>query len=71
MRQRQSVLRTRNPDVTIELKEVACFTHIETLEQTDATNEDVADVFAIPADRLVSLGKQRTDRRGGCTSHGS
>lgn len=47
-----------NPDVTIELKEVACFTHIETLEQTDATNEDVADVFAIPADRLVSLANK-------------
>ncbi|MGI6618004.1 MAG: sugar ABC transporter substrate-binding protein [Saccharofermentanales bacterium] len=47
-----------NPDVEIELKEVACFTHLETLEQTDATNEDVADVFAIPADRLVSLANK-------------
>ncbi len=44
-----------NPDSTIELMEVASFDHIDTLDQTDATNPDVADLFAIPADRLTNM----------------
>ncbi|MGI6507692.1 MAG: sugar ABC transporter substrate-binding protein [Saccharofermentanales bacterium] len=47
-----------NPDVTINLKEVASFTHLDTLGSTDATNPDVADVFAIPADRLWDLANR-------------
>jgi arabinogalactan oligomer/maltooligosaccharide transport system substrate-binding protein len=35
--------------------EVGSFDHIDTLDQTDATNPDVADVFALPADRLTNL----------------
>ncbi len=44
-----------NPDVTINLKEVASFTHLDTLSSTDAANPDVADLFALPADRLTGL----------------
>ncbi len=44
-----------NPDVKIELKEVDSFKHLETLDMTDANNKDVADVFALPADRLTGL----------------
>ena len=44
-----------HPDATIELIEVASFDHLDVLDQTDVTNEDVADVFAIPADRIYGL----------------
>lgn len=56
-----------NPGSTIAIKEVGSFDHLETLEQTDATNEDVADVFALPADRLTSLGNK--DLLGALDSH--
>ncbi|HHU07040.1 MAG TPA: carbohydrate ABC transporter substrate-binding protein [Clostridiaceae bacterium] len=45
----------QNPGSTIELMEVASFDHIDTLDQTDATNPDVADLFALPADRLTNM----------------
>lgn len=41
----------------IEFKTVASFDHLEIIDQTDASNEDVADLFAIPADRLYGLHK--------------
>ncbi len=43
------------PDVKITLIEVGAFEHLDTLDQTDASNPDVADLFAIPADRLYGL----------------
>ncbi len=44
-----------NPDSTINLIEVGAFDHLDTIDNTDALNEDVADLFAIPADRLYGL----------------
>lgn len=44
-----------NPNATINIIEVGAFDHLDTLDNTDALNEDVADVFAIPADRLYGL----------------
>ncbi len=47
----------KNPDAKIEIKEVGAFDHIDIITNTDASNADVADVFAIPADRLYSLSE--------------
>ena len=44
-----------NPDATINIIEVGAFDHLDTLDNTDALNEDVADLFSIPADRLYGL----------------
>ena len=44
-----------NPDAKIEIKEKGSFDHIEVIESTSATNEDVADVFALPADRFTGF----------------
>ncbi|WP_353893932.1 extracellular solute-binding protein [Proteinivorax hydrogeniformans] len=44
-----------NPDATIEWIESPAFDHLDVLDSTDATNTDVADVFAIPADRIFGL----------------
>ena len=48
-------VKAANPDATITLIEVASFDHLDIIDNTDALNEDVADVFAIPADRLYGL----------------
>lgn len=45
------------PDVTIDLIETGAFDHMEVLDNTDLTNVDVADVFAIPADRLAGFAQ--------------
>jgi arabinogalactan oligomer/maltooligosaccharide transport system substrate-binding protein len=45
------------PDVTINIIETGSFDHLEVLNGTDLTNEDVADLFAIPADRLAPLSQ--------------
>lgn len=47
------------PNATIELIETGSFDHLDVLDQTDATNSDVADVFALPADRLYGLAKNQ------------
>ncbi|MFM1524614.1 MULTISPECIES: sugar ABC transporter substrate-binding protein [Helcococcus] len=44
-----------NPDAKITLKETGAFEHLEVITKTDATNKDVADVFAIPADKFTEL----------------
>jgi arabinogalactan oligomer/maltooligosaccharide transport system substrate-binding protein len=44
-----------NPDATINLIETGAFDHLTVLDNTDVTNVDVADVFAIPADRIHGL----------------
>ena len=46
-----------HPEATIEFIEVPSFDHLDVLDQTDVTNEDVADVFAIPADRIYGLAQ--------------
>lgn len=47
----------RFPNATIEFIEVGSFDHLDVLDQTGVTNEDVADVFAIPADRIYGLAQ--------------
>lgn len=44
-----------NPDAKINLIEMGAFDHLDTIDNTDAGNPDVADVFAIPADRIYGL----------------
>ncbi|QUI24354.1 carbohydrate ABC transporter substrate-binding protein [Vallitalea pronyensis] len=44
-----------NPDATIDFIVTGCFDHLDVLDSTDVTNEDIADVFAIPADRIYGL----------------
>ncbi|MFA5585673.1 MAG: hypothetical protein WDA02_03900 [Saccharofermentanales bacterium] len=44
-----------NPKVVIKLLEIGSLDHLGILDETDATNPDVADVFALPADRLTGL----------------
>ena len=44
-----------NSGVTIKLQEIGSFDHLGILDETDASNPDVADVFALPADRLTGL----------------
>lgn len=46
-----------HPDATIELIETGAFDHLDVLDSTDVTNVDVADVFAIPADRIYGLAQ--------------
>lgn len=50
-------VKEKYPNAEIEFKTVASFDHLEIIDQTDASNEDVADLFAIPADRLYGLHK--------------
>lgn len=45
----------RFPNATIEFIETGSFDHLTVLDQTGVTNPDVADVFAIPADRIYGL----------------
>ncbi|WP_066901577.1 sugar ABC transporter substrate-binding protein [Streptobacillus notomytis] len=48
-------VKEKNPEATIDLKVISSFDHIKIIEETNAENEDVADVFAIPLDRIESL----------------
>lgn len=41
-----------NPESKIKVIEVGSFDHLDTMTKTDATNKDIADVFAIPLDRV-------------------
>ncbi|MGL4762290.1 MAG: sugar ABC transporter substrate-binding protein [Sarcina sp.] len=43
------------PDATIDFIQVGSFDHLDTIDNTDSTNVDVADVFALPLDRLYKL----------------
>lgn len=44
-----------NPEAKITIKESEAFKMLDTIDSTSATNEDVADVFAIPADRFTGM----------------
>lgn len=46
-----------NPDSTITFITAGSFDHLDVLTSTDVTNEDVADVFALPADRIYGLAQ--------------
>lgn len=45
----------KHPNATINFIETGSFDHLDVIDATDATNKDVADVFALPADRLYTL----------------
>ena len=47
----------KNPEAVIEFIEIPSFDHLDVLDATDVTNPDVADVFAIPADRIYGLSQ--------------
>lgn len=46
-----------NPEAKISLVIKPSFDHIDIIDKTDATNKDVADVFALPADRFTGLAE--------------
>lgn len=46
-----------HPDSNIEFIVTGSFDNLDVLDATDVTNEDVADVFAIPADRIYGLAQ--------------
>ena len=43
------------PNADITIIETGAFDHLNVIDATDATNVDVADVFALPADRIYGL----------------
>ena len=45
------------PKANIEVKVTDSFDHLDVLDMTDVTNEDIADVFALPADRIYGLAQ--------------
>ena len=45
------------PNATIEFKVTGSFDHLDVIDATDPTNPDIADVFALPADRLYGLAQ--------------
>lgn len=48
-------VKEKYPNAEIEFKTLGAFDHLDIIDSTDASNEDVADLFAIPADRLYGL----------------
>jgi carbohydrate ABC transporter substrate-binding protein, CUT1 family (TC 3.A.1.1.-) len=52
-------IKAENPNATIDFIEVASFDHIDTIDKTDISNSDVADVFALPADRIYGLAQNQ------------
>lgn len=48
-------VKEKNPKAVINFIETGSFDHLDVLDATDVTNKDVADVFAIPADRIYGL----------------
>jgi len=48
-----------NPEAKVEIIEVGSFDHLDTIDKTDVTNTDVADVFALPADRIYGLSEKQ------------
>ena len=68
-----------NPDASVELIVTGAFDMLDILDSTDPTNEDIADVFAIPADRMYGLNENEVlapidamaiaDKVGGFTNY--
>lgn len=50
-------VKANNPDAEISIIEKGAFDHVDTIDQTDASNKDVADVFTIPVDRISGMVK--------------
>lgn len=51
-------VKEKYPNAEIEFIKSASFDHLDVLDKTDATNTDVADLFAMPADRLAGLSSK-------------
>ncbi|CAM3074866.1 sugar ABC transporter substrate-binding protein [Streptobacillus ratti] len=51
-------VKEKNPEAKIDLKVIGSFDHIQAIEETNAENEDVADVFAVPLHKMESLYKK-------------
>jgi arabinogalactan oligomer/maltooligosaccharide transport system substrate-binding protein len=51
-------VKEKYPNAEIEFITTGSFDHLDVLDQTDANNKDVADLFAIPADRLYGLANK-------------
>lgn len=49
----------KHPEATINLIEVGAFDHFAIIDNTDITNPDVADVFALPADRVFGFAQNQ------------
>lgn len=47
------------PNAEISFIETGAFDHLDVIDNTDPTNKDVADVFALPADRLYGLANNQ------------
>lgn len=72
-------LEAKYPSAKINIIETGAFDQLDVLDGTDLTNKDVADVFAIPADRLAGLAqnevlasldaKAMADRVGGFVNY--
>lgn len=45
------------PDATINIIKTSSFDHLDVIDSTSVTNPDVADVFALPADRIYGLNQ--------------
>lgn len=52
-------VKEKNPDATITIRKIGAFDHLDTIDNTDATNKDVADVMALPADRLYGMAQNQ------------
>lgn len=50
-------VKAAHPNATINFIETGSFDHLNVLDSTDVTNPDVADVFALPADRIYGLSQ--------------
>lgn len=55
----QAIARVKEkyPNATINLIETGSFDNLDVLDSTDVTNPDIADVFAIPVDRVYGLAQ--------------
>lgn len=51
-------VKEKNPEADIQLKVIGSFDHLEIIDKTDASNKDVADVFAAPLDKIVVLNSK-------------
>ncbi len=49
-----------NPDSTINFIVDGSYDHLDLLDSTDLGNEDIADVFVVPADRLYGMVEKET-----------
>lgn len=50
-------VKEKYPNATINMIETGSFDHLDVIDATDVTNPDIADVFALPADRIYGLAE--------------